>query len=126
MRRWLLCRGRRRLWLRSLRLLRRRILLCRLLRSPLSLRFLSFLRCRLLCALFCGLFCGLTVFVRRRSSRLLHLCLLCRCLLKGCRLRRLLGPLLLLRLALLGLSLFALLVAAGCNRGGGLLGSGHS
>ena len=122
MRRWLLCRGRRRLWLRSLRLLRRRILLCRLLRSPLSLRFLSFLRCRLLC----GLFCGLTVFVRRRSSRLLHLCLLCRCLLKGCRLRRLLGPLLPLRLALLGLSLFALLVAAGCNRGGGLLGSSHS
>ena len=146
MRRWLLCRGRRRLWLRSLRLLRRRILLCRLLRSPLSLRFLSFLRCRLLCALFCGL----TVFVRRRSSRLLYRCLLCRCLLKGCRLRRLLGPLLLLWLllrgllnllwrplclrlllallclALLGLSLFALLVAAGCNRGGGLLGSGHS
>ena len=136
MRRWLLCRGRRRLWLRSLRLLR----------SPLSLRFLSFLQCRLLCALFCGL----TVFVRRRSSRLLHLCLLCRCLLKGCRLRRLLGPLLLLwlllrgllnllrrplclrlllallRLALLELSLFALLVATGCNRGGGLLGSGHS
>ena len=136
MRRWLLCRGRRRLWLRSLRLLR----------SPLSLRFLSFLRCRLLCALFCGL----TVVVRRLSSRLLYRCLLCRCLLKGCRLRRLLGPLLLLwlllrgllnllwrslclrlllallRLALLGLSLFALLVAAGCNRGGGLLGSGHS
>ena len=110
------------MWLRCLRLLLRRILLCRLLRSPLSLRFLSFLRCRLLCALFCGL----TVFVRRRSSRLLYRCLLCRCLLKGCRLRRLLGPLLLLRLALLGLSLFALLVAAGCNRGGGLLGSGHS
>ena len=151
MRRWLLCRGRRRLWLRSLRLLRRRILLCRLLRSPLSLRFLSFLRCRLLCALFCGL----TMFVRRRSSWLLHRCLLCRCLLsrcllRGCRLRRLLGPLLLLWLllrgllnllwrplclrlllawlclALLGLSLFALLVAAGCNRGGGLLGSSHS
>ena len=129
------------MWLRCLRLLR----------SPLSLRFLSFLRCRLLCALFCGL----TVVVRRLSSRLLHGCLLCGCLLgrsllRGCRLRRLLGPLLLLWLllrgllnllwgplclrlllallclALLGLSLFALLVAAGCNRGGGLLGSGHS
>ena len=132
------------MWLRCLRLLR----------SPLSLRFLSFLRCRLLCALFCGL----TVVVRRLSSRLLHGCLLCGCLLgrsllRGCRLRRLLGPLLLLwlllrgllnllwgslclrlllallclaLLALLGLSLFALLVAAGCNRGGGLLGSGHS
>ena len=112
------------MWLRCLRLLR----------SPLSLRFLSFLRCRLLCALFCGL----TVVVRRLSSRLLHGCLLCGCLLgrsllRGCRLRRLLGPLLLLWLllallclALLGLSLFALLVAAGCNRGGGLLGSSHS
>ena len=97
------------MWLRCLRLLR----------SPLSLRFLSFLRCRLLCALFCGL----TVVVRRLSSRLLGPLLLLWLLLRG-----LLNLLLLvlLCLALLGLSLFALLVAAGCNRGGGLLGSGHS
>src|SRR5690625_1556904 len=95
------------------------------------------------------------MFVRRRSSWLLHRCLLCRCLLsrcllRGCRLRRLLGPLLLLWLllrgllnllwrplclrlllallclALLGLSLFALLVPAGCNRGGGLLAGSHA
>ena len=106
------------MWLRCLRLLR----------SPLSLRFLSLLRCRLLCALFCGL----TVVVRRLSSRLLHGCLLCGCLLLRGLLNLLWRPLCLrlllalLCLALLGLSLFALLVAAGCNRGGGLLGSGHS
>ena len=109
------------MWLRCLRLLR----------SPLSLRFLSFWRCRLLCALFCGL----TVVVRRLSSRLLHGCLLCGCLLlrgllnllwRPLCLRLLLALLCLALLALLGLSLFALLVAAGCNRGGGLLGSGHS
>ena len=106
------------MWLRCLRLLR----------SPLSLRFLSFWRCRLLCALFCGL----TVVVRRLSSRLLHGCLLCGCLLLRGLLNLLWRPLCLrlllalLCLALLGLSLFALLVAAGCNRGGGLLGSGHS
>ena len=106
------------MWLRCLRLLR----------SPLSLRFLSFLRCRLLCALFCGL----TVVVRRLNSRLLHGCLLCGCLLLRGLLNLLWRPLCLrlllalLCLALLGLSLFALLVAAGCNRGGGLLGSGHS
>ena len=106
------------MWLRCLRQLR----------SPLSLRFLSFLRCRLLCALFCGL----TVVVRRLSSRLLHGCLLCGCLLLRGLLNLLWRPLCLrlllalLCLALLGLSLFALLVAAGCNRGGGLLGSGHS
>ena len=106
------------MWLRCLRLLR----------SPLSLRFLSFWRCRLLCALFCGL----TVVVRRLSSRLLHGCLLCGCLLLRGLLNLLWRPLCLrlllalLCLALLGLSLFALLVAAGCNRGGGLLGSGRS
>ena len=105
------------MWLRCLRLLR----------SPLSLRFLSFLRCRLLCALFCGL----TVVVRRLSSRLLGPLLLLWLLLRGL-LNLLWRPLCLrlllawLCLALLGLSLFALLVAAGCNRGGGLLGSGHS
>ena len=101
------------MWLRCLRLLR----------SPLSLRFLSFLRCRLLCALFCGL----TVVVRRLLGPLLLLWLLLRGLLnllwRPLCLRLLLA---LLCLALLGLSLFALLVAAGCNRGGGLLGSGHS
>lgn len=106
------------MWLRCLRLLR----------SPLSLRFLSYLRCRLLCALFCGL----TVVVRRLSSRLLHGCLLCGCLLLRGLLNLLWRPLCLrlllalLCLALLGLSLFALLVPAGCNRGGGLLGSSHS